>query len=57
MQQKRKLRNLSSNRVTRIGDIPGKVLKADIDICLKDLTVFISHCLEKGVFPNELILA
>ena len=25
-----------------------------IDKCLKDITVFINYCLEKGVFPNKL---
>ena len=37
-----------------MGDFPGKVLKTNIDIYLKDLTSLISVCIEKRIFPDEL---
>ena len=58
MQQRRKLRrklNLSSKKATRIGDIPANVLKANIDIYLKDVTTLINDYLEKRVCPDDLI--
>lgn len=51
------LLNLSSKKTTNVSDILVKILKANIDIYLKDLTALTNDCLEKGVFPNELKLA
>ena len=40
-----------------IGYIPANVLKANIEICLKDLATLVNDCLEKAIFPDELKFA
>ena len=49
--------NLYSKKVTRKGDIPGKILKDRLSVCTKELTTIINNCLKDGLFPNELKLA
>ena len=49
--------NLSSEKATRKGDIPAKILKNSINAYLSELTILINNCLKKGVFPDDLKLA
>ena len=54
---RKEILNLSSKKATRIGDIPVKELKTNINIYLKELTPLVNDCIEKGVFPYKLKLA
>ena len=54
---KKELMNQSSKKVTRKGDIPGKMLKDSLSVYNKELTTIINNCLKDGLFPNELKLA
>ena len=45
--------NLPSKKATKKGDIPGKILKNSSNAYLSDLTLVISNCLKKGVFPRR----
>ena len=47
---------LSFKKATRTVDIPEKILKANINVYLKGLTIWINVCLEKVSFPDELKL-
>ena len=54
---KKEILNLSSKKATRKGHIPAKILKWSINAYLSELTILISNCLKKGVFPDDLKLA
>ena len=35
-------------------NIPPKILKENYDICTIVLSSYVNHCIEKGIFPNNL---
>lgn len=45
--------NFSPPKATKIYAILAKALKANINIYLKNVTILINDCLERGVFPDK----
>ena len=48
--------NLPSEKVTRKGSIPGKILKDSLSVYTEELTTIVNNCLKDGLFRNELKL-
>ena len=54
---RKEILNLSTKKATKNGDIPAKILKKSVDICIKEITFKINDCIENGIFPDDLKLA
>ena len=54
---RKEILNLSSQKATKNGGIPVKILKKSVDIYIKEITFIINDCIENGIFPDNLKLA
>ena len=54
---RKEILNLSTKKASKNGDVPATILKKSVDIYIKEITFIINHCLEKGIFPDDLKLA
>ena len=51
---KEEILNLSSKKETKNDDIPIKILKKNVDNCIKEIMFIINDFIEKGIFPDDL---
>ena len=54
---RKEILDLSSRKITKNGDIPGKILKNSVDIYIKEITFIINDSIENGIFPDDLKLS
>ena len=51
---RKEILDLSSRKITKNGDIPGKILKNCVDIYIKEITFIINDSIENRIFPDDL---